>query len=80
MLGTFEHFFFHSCFFSSKFTQNILSGIISECQTVWVQIKPDIWSGLIWVQTVCRGYQQMPLASNGSIIEPQHVISNNVVF
>ena len=28
-----------------------LSGTLSECQTVWFQT-------LIWVQTVCRGYQQ----------------------
>ena len=28
------------------------------CQTVWIQIRPDILSGLIWVQTVCKGYQQ----------------------
>ena len=33
--------------------------IPSECQTVWIQVRPDILSGLIWVQTVCKGYQQM---------------------
>ena len=32
--------------------------IPSECQTIWIQIRPDILSGLIWVQTVCKGYQQ----------------------
>ena len=37
---------------------NILSGKSSECQTVWIQITPYILSGLIWAQTVCRGYQQ----------------------
>ena len=26
---------------------------MSECQTVSIQIKPHILSGLIWVQTVC---------------------------
>ena len=31
----------------------------SGCQTVWIQIRPDILSGLIWVQTVCKGYQQI---------------------
>ena len=31
----------------------------SGCQTVWIQIRPDIMSGLIWVQTVCKCYQQM---------------------
>ena len=30
-----------------------------QCQTDWVQIRPDILSGLIWVQTVCKGYQQI---------------------
>ena len=27
-------------------------------QTVWTQIRPNVFSGLIWVQTVCKGYQQ----------------------
>ena len=36
----------------------ILPGIPSECQTVWTLIRPDISLGLIWVQTVCQGYQQ----------------------
>ena len=33
--------------------------IPSGCQTVWIQIRPDILLGLIWVQTVCKGYQQI---------------------
>ena len=33
----------------------------SECQTVWIQIGPDILSGPIWVQTVCKGNQQFTL-------------------
>ena len=33
-------------------------GSRSECQIVWIQIRPDILSGLIWVQIVCKGYQQ----------------------
>ena len=36
--------------------QKIISGKPSECQTVWIQIRPDILFGLIWVQTVCKGY------------------------
>ena len=47
MLGNF------SCF--SCHLQKILSGTISECQTVWTQIRTDI---LIWLQIVCKGYQQ----------------------
>ena len=31
---------------------------LSECQTDWIQIRPEKMSGLIWVQTVYKGYQQ----------------------
>ena len=27
----------------------------SRFQTVWIQIRPNVMSGLIWVQTVCKG-------------------------
>ena len=37
--------------------QKILSGTLSECQMVWIQIRTDILSVPIWVQTVCNGYQ-----------------------
>ena len=43
--------------FVFKIIQIILSGISSVCQIVWIQIRPDILSGLIWFQTVCKGYQ-----------------------
>ena len=43
-------------FFQNQLFRKILSGP-SECQTFWTQIRPDILSGLIWVQTVCQGYQ-----------------------
>ena len=28
------------------------------CQTVWIQIRSVVLSRLIWIQTVCKGYQQ----------------------
>ena len=40
-------------------------GIPSGCQTDWIQIRPDILSGLIWVQTVCKNYQQTTLGDKG---------------
>ena len=43
------------------FFKKIISRISSEGQTVWIQIWPDILSGLILIQTVCKGYQQMIL-------------------
>ena len=45
-------------FFQNQLFRKILSGIPSECQTAWIQIRPDILSDLIWVQNVCKSYQQ----------------------
>ena len=60
MLGNFACFFVVCGFFFFKlFFQKSLSGIQSECQKVWLQIRPDVLSGLILVQTVCKGYQQL---------------------
>ena len=33
-------------------------------QTVWIQIRPDVLSGLIGIQTVCKGYQQATKVAN----------------
>ena len=46
------------------FQKKSLSGISVECQTVWIQIMPDVLSSLIWVQIVCKHYQQTTLVSN----------------
>ena len=50
-------------FFKINFLEKIPSGIAPECQTVWIQIRPDILLCLIWVQTVCKCYQQTTLVS-----------------
>ena len=55
-LSSFDFFFSKSS--SSK---KIFSGIPSEYQTVWIKIRPDFLSDLIWVQTVFKVYQQMKL-------------------
>ena len=59
----FLFFFFLSSadFFQNQFFRKILSGIRSECQTVWIQIRPDILSGLVWVHTVYKSYQKTTL-------------------
>ena len=48
-------------FFSKSTFGKILSGIPPGCQTDWIQIRPDILLGLIWVQTVYKSYQLMTL-------------------
>ena len=45
-------------FFQNQLFRKIILGIPPECQIIWIQIRPDILLGLIWVQTVCKGYQQ----------------------
>ena len=47
-------------FFQNQLFQNLFQEY-HQCQTVWIQIRPDILAGLIWVQTACKGYQQMTL-------------------
>ena len=46
-------------FFPHKLFQKILSGTVSKCQTVWIQIRTDLLLVPIWLKTVCKGYQQM---------------------
>ena len=61
-------------FFSkSTFLKNSCK-IPSECQTVWVQIRPDVLSGLIWVQIVFKWYQQMALVDK-KLISTHHSVS-----
>ena len=48
-------------FFQNELFLKILPGIPSECQTVWIQIRPDRTSGLVLVQTVCKGFQPTTL-------------------
>ena len=56
-------------FFSNSAFLKIPSGIPSECQIVLVQIRPGVLLGLIWVQTVCKSYQQTTLGDKKLILE-----------
>ena len=47
-------------FFSLFFLSKKYSGI----PTSLVKIRPDVLSGLIWIQSVCKGYKQTTLVSN----------------
>ena len=71
-----------SLFFKINFFQKILSVTLSECQTIWIQIRTDILSVLIWVQTVCKGYQPMTKvpASKERVKILHHVMSCEDTF
>ena len=59
-LGNFSWFCCHLLTFFSKLTFS-KNSFISECQAVWIQIRTDVLSVLIRVQTVsefAKGYQQ----------------------
>ena len=51
-LGNLQFSWHHSC----------NSHYFSKLQSVLIQIRTDVELDLIWVQTVCRGYQQMTKA------------------
>ena len=66
----------HTCFYCRLLTFYKITffrkkkhslGTLSECQTVWTQIRIDVLSVLIWVQTVCKGYQQTIQVATGNI-------------
>ena len=79
MVGDFACFCCHLLTFSKiTFFQNILSGTLSQCQTVWIQIMTDILSVLIWVQTVNKGYQQTMKIATGKETSFKNV--NTLVF
>ena len=63
-------------FFQNYFLEKILSEVSSECQTVWTRIRPDDLSGLIWVQTVCEGYQQKSLVDK-ELKTREYVLDNS---
>ena len=54
----FFHTFVVICwlFFKINFFKKFLP---KHCQMVWIQIRTDVLSVLIWVQTVCKVYQRM---------------------
>ena len=47
------------CFFQKLTFRKIISGILSECQTVWIHVRTNILSLLTWVQTVHKDYKQL---------------------
>ena len=66
MLGNFSWCFVICWFVFQESFQKIFSGTLSECQTVCIQIRTDRASVLIWVQTVCKDYQQTTKVTTSS--------------
>ena len=54
LLCNFASFLSSAEFFQNQLFRKIISGIPSECKTVWIQIRSDKMSGLIWFQTVSK--------------------------
>ena len=50
-------------FAKSTFSKKNISGILSVCIADWIQIRPDVLSGLIWVQSVCEYEQTTPVGN-----------------
>ena len=52
-LGNFACLLLSADFFSKSSLKKFFQKY-HQCQTVWNEIRPDIMSGLIWFQTVCK--------------------------
>ena len=76
-------FFFLSSvnfFFKLTVSKKNLAGIPSECQTVWIVLSSNT-SGLIWVQTICKGYQQTTkVATSGERVKMESLMIILVLF
>ena len=67
----FKRFLSSADFFSKSTFSKSSFRIPSGCQTDRIHIRPDISSGLIWVQSFCKGYQQTTLVGNQLILNQQ---------
>ena len=63
--------FFNVTFFSKNSFGNNIS-----VKTVWIQIGPNVLSGLILVQTICKGYQQMTLVGKELLSYFEGILKN----
>ena len=55
LLGNFACFFVVCrSFFIINFLEEKIFQKYHQCQTVWIQIRPDVLSGLIWVQLFAK--------------------------
>ena len=69
MIGNFFMFLSSVDFFSNiEFFEKLFSGILSDCQTVWIQVRPAFRRAWIWVQTVCKSYHQTTLVGQVSTL------------
>ena len=69
-------------FFQNLLFQKILSGTLSECQMVWIQIRTYMLLVLILVKTVCKGYQQTTkvAASQERVKQASAAIQQNLMY
>ena len=64
----FFFFFLLLCLLLNSFKTNFIDFFFKKTiriSKVWVQIKLDVWLGLIWDQIDCKGYQQASLVGKG---------------
>ena len=66
--------------FSKSTFLKILLGLPSGYQTVWFQIRPEVMSGLILVQTVCKDYQQMTRVGEELNVKPVMICGGYFCF
>ena len=66
LLGNLHAFSLSVDVFQSQFCEKKFFQEYHRCQAVWIPIRPDGLSVLIWIQTVCRDYEQ-----SGHVVAPK---------
>ena len=68
-------------FFNINIFKKFSSRTLSECQTVWIQIRTDILSVLIWIQNVSKGYQQTTIVTTSKKrVNKNSITSGSALF
>ena len=81
MLGNFACFVVCQCFSKWTHFQKLISENLSVCQIAWNQLRPDVLSGLNWVQTVCKSYQQTTKSvTSRQTVKEEHIRQDNEKF
>ena len=62
------------------FQNKLFWRIPQECQKDRIQIRPDVLSGLIWVQTVCKRYQQTTLVDKTIELRKKSIVNISVLI
>ena len=75
-----EQFLVVCFFFKINIFEKFFQEYIQIVKTVWIQIRPDFLSGLIWVQIVCKDSKQTTLVGKRLSVNFWYKLLRRILF